>query len=294
MKRKRVLIASLMVFLTVAGLAWGTQETLSILGTPVYFNSSGFMLSPAPGKPDALIKNADELAYIGDNVYNLDGQHQTKEQGIAAGETAVYWIKIQNDVEGRQSQDNITVRGDNDTLGWTLAYVDIQEGSDITQAVTTTGWATGMLEEHDERQIKLEVTAPGDGSLGDSIAILVSVQSQNDGSARDAVLAITSISGSTGVEESSQAEFSLQVPEMVSGNLTLNYTAPIAGHVTIAVYDVLGRRVNTVFSEQTKAGTYSTTWNSTDSKGKPVPAGIYFCSMKTDSFIRTVKFVLVD
>jgi hypothetical protein len=51
----------------------------------------------------------------------------------------------------------------------------------------------------------------------------------------------------------------------------------------IAVYDVLGRKLATLVSENLAPGTYETTWNGTESSGLHAASGVYFVRMTADA-----------
>jgi hypothetical protein len=48
---------------------------------------------------------------------------------------------------------------------------------------------------------------------------------------------------------------------------------------TMAVYDILGRKVSTLVSEELTPGYYTATWNGTDEKGFSIGTGIYYVRM---------------
>jgi outer membrane receptor protein involved in Fe transport len=68
----------------------------------------------------------------------------------------------------------------------------------------------------------------------------------------------------------------------------ISYSVPKSGSVTVAVYNVLGQRVATLFSGQALAGEYEVTFN-----GDGLTSGIYFCRMAAPGFSRTVKMMLL-
>jgi flagellar basal-body rod modification protein FlgD len=68
-----------------------------------------------------------------------------------------------------------------------------------------------------------------------------------------------------------------QLP-LQNGQATLQFTAPAAEPVAIAIYNSAGQQVNTVTLNAT-AGTNTWTWNGTDSNGNPVPDGAYTVSV---------------
>ena len=75
---------------------------------------------------------------------------------------------------------------------------------------------------------------------------------------------------------------------------TINYNLPDEAQVTIVVYDLMGRIVNTLVNkEHTTAGYKSVVWNGTDDRGTPVSAGVYFYQIRAGQFVQTRKMVLL-
>lgn len=56
-----------------------------------------------------------------------------------------------------------------------------------------------------------------------------------------------------------------------------------AGHISITIFDLLGRPVRQLKSEVMEAGTHTIAWDGTDQQGEDVPAGNYLCRMRTDN-----------
>ena len=63
--------------------------------------------------------------------------------------------------------------------------------------------------------------------------------------------------------------------------------------VTISIYDMLGKEINTLLNQSMKAGGYSFKWNATNKLGNSVPAGIYFYRLETDKFQESKKMILL-
>ncbi|HTY10223.1 MAG TPA: 5'-nucleotidase C-terminal domain-containing protein [Bacteroidota bacterium] len=69
---------------------------------------------------------------------------------------------------------------------------------------------------------------------------------------------------------------------------TFRFSVPQAGHVTIKIYDVLGKEVAELVDGQLKAGEYTVTWNAGN-----FASGVYFCRMEAGTFISTKKLLLL-
>lgn len=63
--------------------------------------------------------------------------------------------------------------------------------------------------------------------------------------------------------------------------------------INLSVYDLAGRLVKTLVDETKEPGYYQTTWDRTDSSGKRVAGGLYFCRMFADEHIFTRKLILL-
>ena len=72
----------------------------------------------------------------------------------------------------------------------------------------------------------------------------------------------------------------------------ISYALPAAGNISLRVYDVMGRTVRTLANGHQKAGSYSVSWDSKDSRGHQVARGVYFYRLDTPGF-RAVKKAVV-
>ncbi len=81
----------------------------------------------------------------------------------------------------------------------------------------------------------------------------------------------------TGIPET----FSLNqnYPNPFNPSTTISFSIEKAVYADIAVYDILGRKVRSLASEDLNAGFYSTQWNGMDEKGNPVSSGVYYVRM---------------
>lgn len=79
-------------------------------------------------------------------------------------------------------------------------------------------------------------------------------------------------------------------PNPFNPETTILYTIPHAEHVTLKVYDVLGREVATVVDEFKHAGTYSSKLNTQNYK---MSSGIYFYRLQAGNYSETMKLILL-
>jgi len=90
-------------------------------------------------------------------------------------------------------------------------------------------------------------------------------------------------------------EFALRqnYPNPFNPVTTLRYDIPENSHVTITIYDMLGRQVKTLINQTQDAGYKSLIWDATNDYGKPVSAGIYLYQIQAGEYISTKKMVLL-
>lgn len=150
---------------------------------------------PLSLQPDNLISLSPYSNYIGDNIYNLTGFGQTKIVNIDFNMTQRYYVKVQNDGNVPQV---IYVHAGGDFGGdWEAHFYNQQTGEEITQQIVQTpGWSTGTLAPGGEKLIRLEVTSPDKGEIGDWLTIGVESTSSLDNTKQDMVIAKTQIVGS--------------------------------------------------------------------------------------------------
>ena len=90
-------------------------------------------------------------------------------------------------------------------------------------------------------------------------------------------------------------EFSLRqnYPNPFNPVTTLRYDIPENSHVTITIYDMLGRQVKTLINQTQDAGYRSIIWDATNDYGKPVSAGLYLYQIQAGEYMQTKKMVLL-
>ena len=78
-----------------------------------------------------------------------------------------------------------------------------------------------------------------------------------------------------------------------SKGTVIRYGTARAGQVTLKLYDVTGRVVQTLVKGKKKAGLYSIPWDGRDSGEKKLASGIYFYRIQSRDFTATRKLILL-
>ena len=77
-------------------------------------------------------------------------------------------------------------------------------------------------------------------------------------------------------------------PNPFNPSTTISFSLPAKSFVSLKVFDIVGKEVATIVSEEMPAGNYSRYWNAAS-----VSSGVYFCRLQAISFIETRKLVLL-
>ncbi|MEZ5360049.1 MAG: T9SS type A sorting domain-containing protein [Candidatus Zixiibacteriota bacterium] len=83
------------------------------------------------------------------------------------------------------------------------------------------------------------------------------------------------------------------LPNPFSPTTTLSYTVNSPGPVTLVIYDVQGKAVDTLVNTNRDPGIYHQTWDARDTSGHSLPSGIYFYKITTPDYTDTKKMVLL-
>jgi alpha-tubulin suppressor-like RCC1 family protein len=106
------------------------------------------------------------------------------------------------------------------------------------------------------------------------------------------------LTGVTAADEPAPGEAPLQLalrvtPMPTRSTASLAFDLPTAGRVSIEVYDLAGRLVRSVVSENRPAGRHVATWDGRSRSGERVSAGVYLARLDHDGQALTRRIVMV-
>ncbi|MFC1574049.1 T9SS type A sorting domain-containing protein, partial [Candidatus Latescibacterota bacterium] len=92
------------------------------------------------------------------------------------------------------------------------------------------------------------------------------------------------------VSEDSPAAFAVDQnsPNPFNPTTSISFKLTEAGNVSVEVFNVAGQKIDTVANEFMSSGSHSVTWNASG-----FSAGIYFYTVKSGDFSRTMKMTLL-
>ena len=98
--------------------------------------------------------------------------------------------------------------------------------------------------------------------------------------------------GIQNVSEEIPSSYSLSqnYPNPFNPTTKVKFSIVKSGNVKLIVYDVMGREVQTLVNERLQAGTYETVF---DADRNVLNSGIFFCTLTTEGFSKTIKMTLI-
>ncbi len=76
-------------------------------------------------------------------------------------------------------------------------------------------------------------------------------------------------------------------PNPFNNKTSIKYSVPESSKVVLKIYNLLGKEIETIVSEEKPAGTYEVNWHVGN-----LPGGVYFYRLQADNFILTRKMIL--
>ncbi len=73
----------------------------------------------------------------------------------------------------------------------------------------------------------------------------------------------------------------------------IRYNLPVSTTLSVEIYNILGKKVATLFEGKQNAGAHTLIWNGTDNAGSRVASGVYFYKMSSPEFTRIKKMMLL-
>ena len=252
--------------------------------------------------------------YLG-HVIQMEDDHTGDPGSICyvTGNGSVGGTAGENDVDGGKTTLLTPVFDLSDAIGATISYwrwysnswgnspdldywnVDVTSGGgtwvSLENTLTTeASWTnhtftlTDYVELTGETQVRFVASDEGDGSLveagvDDFLLTTVRVVYTDVDEAEDAAPAKLVLGGN--------------VPNPFNPSTTIRFDLPRPGKVHLDVYDISGRCVATLVSDELEAGRHEVTWSGIGRDGREVSSGLYFSRLRADGETRTRKMMLL-
>jgi hypothetical protein len=208
------------------------------------------------------------------------------------------WVRRYNGPPGNGSDYGYVLALD----GFSNVYVTGESGGGATYM----DYATIKYHSNGDTAWVMRYTSPGNASdyaqaivVDDSSNVYVTGHCTNSETGKD-YCTIKYVQTSSGVEDEtgdrerpSEFELSQNYPNPFNPTTKIEFTLAKSGFVTLQIYDVLGRKVRTLVSEELSAGYKSVIWDGKNEDGDDVASGVYFYQLKVGDFSEPKKMLLL-
>ena len=82
-------------------------------------------------------------------------------------------------------------------------------------------------------------------------------------------------------------------PNPFNPSTKIAFELPKASHVTLTIYDVLGREVAQIADQSYPAGYSEITWNGINRNGQQISSGVYFYRITAGNWSKVMKMMMV-
>ena len=82
-------------------------------------------------------------------------------------------------------------------------------------------------------------------------------------------------------------------PNPSNSTLSINFCLPEGGDVSLSIYDILGRKVKTLFSGYKTEGQHRLAWDGRNESEEQVSAGMYLLKLSYQGAVSVRKILLV-
>ncbi|MCB0315264.1 MAG: T9SS type A sorting domain-containing protein, partial [Calditrichaeota bacterium] len=82
-------------------------------------------------------------------------------------------------------------------------------------------------------------------------------------------------------------------PNPFNPTTSIQVAVPEKALVTLEIYDITGRKIQTLLNDEQEPGVYTVSWDGTNQFGEKVSSGIYFYRMAAGKFIQTRRMMLL-
>jgi hypothetical protein len=237
-------------------------------------------------------------------VINLNGAYTTNVLPLSAGPSMIFAQRI----EGPMSE---CIGGTNQTIqvvwnGGITPFLFLDQEEDLFQYYVGYTDSSGTLIPH----VPTSIADINDNdnfhqlcfSTTDPILVMEIVQNVVEDPNGDpnnySEIEVSYCSTLTSVEEDPALlplVYSLEqnYPNPFNPGTTIEYSVPRRSIVRIDVFNLLGQKVRTLLDREQPAGSYTITWDGTNTTGQPVSTGVYFYRFQAGDSFQTKKMLLL-
>lgn len=260
---KTTFVLSMAMLFALVSIAISMPTYVGYSGAP---GSNGACASSCHGSPGGTIKiTGFPEAYIPGQTYTITISHD-------GGNTIKQFNGSCRMADGVQNAGVISAGSDTETYN----------------AYNETNGIHFLSTDRDSGTFYWETPSPGTGEVRLYIA-----GHQGSRSGPNSTILLVSTEQTTAVEDETfsmpdRYYISQNYPNPFNAATTIKYGIPEPCHVTIEIYDILGRQLETLIDEYREAGEHQVIWNAGE-----MSSGVYFYKIQAAGYGRTNKMILL-
>jgi hypothetical protein len=104
---------------------------------------------------------------------------------------------------------------------------------------------------------------------------------------------ITTVDNDDNAVQAIQSDLQQNYPNPFNPETTISFFVDKNSEVVIDIYDIKGRKVKSLVRENYSRGNHSVVWNGRNEEGNPVASGVYLYKMRSGSFSKSRKMILL-
>ena len=93
--------------------------------------------------------------------------------------------------------------------------------------------------------------------------------------------------------EATRFQITAIFPNPFNSRTVINYELPYEEFVKISIYDILGRKIKTIFQGNQLPGFKSITWDATNENKENVSGGVYLCIVQAGNIVKSTKMLFL-
>ena len=82
-------------------------------------------------------------------------------------------------------------------------------------------------------------------------------------------------------------------PNPFNPKTKISFDVPKIFKISIEIFNIYGQKIQTLLNNEIQPGLHSLVWDGRDKNGKELSSGIYLCRMRSESFFKSQKLILL-
>ena len=238
-----------------------------------------------------------------ENASILQLTEERPQEGIDFSLEPVYYLAVDGDERGFLDTQSSTVQGrvtdaDGEPLALATVYLLTEDGTAIGSSETLGDGSYTLTDVPPGSKYRLKATAIGYKSLynhsEEDLPDAPALAMNNGSYSFDFMLYPAPVSTNNEGESPLPGAFAIQgnFPNPFTSRTAISLSLPQAAHVTVSIYDALGREVDQLVDGRLTAGSHQIDWD-VSSMPYSLPSGLYFYRVTDGQHSETGKMMLL-